>query len=198
MHNLKIYGTFCQGYSLIHLLGLLFLAHFTLGCASGHYYSKEECRAEHCFQISNVPFIAQMENYCGPASLAMVMNFHGANLSQEEIAEDIYEPGIEGTLSINLVLYPIKKGFEAEMYNGSFEDLKEKIKSGFPMIVLVKKNKDKDQGHYLVVWGFNELNKQVFVHSGNKKAMIIGFETFGNIWRRTDYLTVRIYPKILQ
>lgn len=148
---------------------------------------------DYCFKVDKVPFIAQKENYCGPAALAMVMNYFGINVTQEEIANEIYAPGLKGTLSMQLVLYPIQKGFEAEMYNGNFDDLKEKIKAWFPLIVSVKED-GKDKVHYMVVWGYDEFNKRVFVHSGNKMAQAIEYETFMDMWKRTDYLTIWVYP----
>lgn len=127
----------------------------------------------------------------------MVMSFYGANLSQEEIAEEIYEPEIEGTLSIQLVLYPIRKGFEAEIYNGGIEDMKKKIKGRFPLIVSIK-SAETERNHYMVIWGFDELNRRIFAHSGREKEISIDYEVFQDMWRRADYLTVWIYPKILQ
>lgn len=136
------------------LLFSLFLS-FVTGCASSRHSLNGECRMDYCFKIDRVPFIAQEENYCGPAALAMVMNYYGVNITQEEIAREIYEPGLEGTLSMQLILYPIQKGFEAEMYNGNVDDLKEKLRAWFPLIVSVKED-GKDKVHYMVVWGYDE------------------------------------------
>ena len=36
--------------------------------------------------ILDVPFIAQKPNYCGPAALAMLANYYGHPVSQDEIA----------------------------------------------------------------------------------------------------------------
>lgn len=148
---------------------------------------------DYCYKIDKVPFIAQKENYCGPAALAMVMSYYGVNITQEEIAEEIYQPGLKGTLSVQLVLYPIQKGFEAEMYNGNFDDLKEKIKAWFPLIVSVKED-GKDKAHYMVIWGYDEWSKGVYVHSGDKDALKIDYDRFMNMWKRADYLTFWIYP----
>lgn len=149
---------------------------------------------DYCFKIDNVPFIAQKDNYCGPASLAMVMNYYRVDISQDEIAKEIYEPGIKGTLSMQLVLYPIQKGFEAKVYNGNFEDLKEKIRAWFPVIVSVKEDVH-DKAHYMVVWGYDEWDKYLFVHSGSKEALKIEYSKFMKMWGESNYLTFWIYPK---
>lgn len=170
------------------------LIFFTYGCAVDRHALINDCKMDYCFKIENVPFVEQKENLCGPASLAMVMNYFGVGISQDEIAREIYEPGLEGTLSMQMFLYPAQKGFEVEMYNGSFEDLKEKIRACFPLIVSVKKE-DNDKAHYMVVWGFDEWERRIFAHSGKKERYVMKYEDFWDIWKKADYLTVWMYPK---
>ena len=55
--------------------------------------------------VLNVPFIAQKPNYCGPAALAMLANYYGHPVSQDEIAGAIYLPDIGGTLTSELGEY---------------------------------------------------------------------------------------------
>lgn len=175
------------------LFPILFMA--TLGCASGRHSLNGECKMDYCFKIENVPFIAQKKNFCGPASLAMVMNYYGVRISQDEIAKEIYEPGAEGTLSAQLVLYTLQKGFEAEMYNGNLDDLKEKIRADFPLIVSVKADSS-DKTHYMVVWGYDDLDKRILAHSGRKERVVMGYDEFIDMWKRADFLTVWMYPKV--
>jgi ABC-type bacteriocin/lantibiotic exporter with double-glycine peptidase domain len=126
----------------------------------------------------------------------MVMNYYGVNVTQEEIAREIFETGLEGTISMQLVLYPVQKGFEAEMYNGHLEDLKEKVRAMFPLIVSVREREGAERGHYMVVWGFDEWGRQIFAHPGKKERYVIGYEDFLDMWKRADFLTVWIYPKV--
>lgn len=169
----------------------------TSGCAASRY-SLNGCDMDHCFQIPEVPFVEQKDDFCGPASLAMVMNFYGVNVSQEEIAKEIYSPELKGTLSMELVLYPIKKGFEAEMYNGNLDDLKQKVRAMFPLIVSVKEREDTDRTHYMVVWGYDDISKQIIAHSGRKERVVMGYDAFIEIWKSADFLTVWMYPKVRQ
>ena len=174
---------------------LIAFALLTSGCAASRY-SLDRCNIDHCFQIPEVPFVEQKDDFCGPASLAMVMNFYGVEVSQEEIAKEIYSPELKGTLSMNLVLYPIKKGFEAEMYNGNLDDLKQKVKAMFPLIVSVKEREDTDRTHYMVVWGYDDMNKKIFAHSGRKEKIVMSYDDFTDMWKRADFLTVWMYPKV--
>ncbi|MGR3342226.1 MAG: C39 family peptidase, partial [Paracoccaceae bacterium] len=47
--------------------------------------------------IADVPLIKQQEFYCGPASLAMVMQWSGIEVTQAEIAAQAFSPGAKGT-----------------------------------------------------------------------------------------------------
>lgn len=182
---------------IVMRLLLIVLVLLTSGCAASRY-SLDRCNIDHCFQIPYVPFIEQKDDFCGPASLAMVMNFYGVKVSQEEIAKEIYSPELKGSLSMDLVLYPIKKGFETEMYNGNLDDLKEKIRAMFPLIVSVKERGDRDRTHYMVVWGYDDRSKSVFAHSGRKERVVMGYDEFLDMWNRADFLTVWMYPKVLK
>ena len=173
---------------------LIAFALLTSGCAASRY-SLDRCNIDHCFQIPEVPFVEQKDDFCGPASLAMVMNFYGVKVTQEDIANEIYSPELKGSLSMELVLYPISKGFEAEIYNGGLDDLKQKVRAMFPLIVSIREREDTDRTHYMVVWGYDDMNKKIFAHSGRKERVVMGYDVFIEMWNRVDSLTVWMYPK---
>src|SRR4030043_55537 len=107
--------------------------------------------------IANVPFHPQEMYQCGPASLSEVISFWGTGVSPEEIAEEIYSTSAKGTLTIDMILYGKKKGFNVSQYQGSFDDIKKNIDSGVPLVVMVdygflvyQKN------HYMTVFGYDE------------------------------------------
>ena len=79
------------------ILGALLLALLLAGCVSLQPHATRPAL--------DVPFIAQQPNYCGPAALAMLANFYGHPVTQDEIARSIYLPGIRGTLTSDLVAY---------------------------------------------------------------------------------------------
>ncbi|MBI5328924.1 MAG: C39 family peptidase [Deltaproteobacteria bacterium] len=146
--------------------------------------------------IANVPFIKQKPDYCGPASLAMIFNFYGLNVSQDEIAHEIFSPEIKGTLSLEMVSYAYKKGFEADIYNGSMADLRAKLEAGFPLIVSHKAEKNDKRVHYLVVFGFDDDKGVFYVHSDTKNvgAQAINYRKFLKHWDMANNLTFFIHP----
>jgi hypothetical protein len=53
--------------------------------------------------VPDVPFFAQKDRYCGPASLAMVLAWSGLAVDQDTIAPEVYTPGRAGTLPQDLL-----------------------------------------------------------------------------------------------
>lgn len=144
--------------------------------------------------VNNVKFIKQKPNYCGPAALSMVFDYWGTSIGQDEIAKEIYSPELGGTTSVELVLYSIRNGFEAEMYQGNIEDLKNKISNGFPLIVSHRSD-EKKLVHYIIVWGFDDDKQTFYMHSGIKENSAMNYETFLKRWASADNLTIFIHPK---
>lgn len=167
----------------------------TVSCAANlSLYQNRTLNDEKKLLVS-VPFIKQRTDYCGPATLAMIINFWGLNITQDEIAEEVYSSVLKGTLSIQMVLYAIKQGFEAEIYNGSLLDIKDKLTLGLPLIVSHRANTGDEIVHYLVILGFDDNKKVIYVHSGEKENQAIDYQTFLERWNLANNLTILVYPK---
>ena len=144
--------------------------------------------------IENIPFFPQTIYQCGPASLAGVMNYWGIKVTPEEIAREIYSESARGTLNIDMVLYPQRRGLKTNQYRGDMEDLRKNVKSGYPVIVLVDYGFSIYQAnHYLVVIGYNDHG--VIVNSGKEKRKVISEEDFVRSWGRTKFWTLLIKPR---
>jgi hypothetical protein len=143
--------------------------------------------------IEDVPFFPQEIYQCGPASLAGVLNYWGVRLSPEEIAADIYSPSARGTLTMDMVLYVGKKGLNVSHYQGGLEDLKQKIQSGFPLIVMVDYGVwVYQQNHFMILLGYNE--RGILAHSGKEKEKFIPYGDFLWSWEKTKYWTLLVTP----
>ena len=144
--------------------------------------------------IQNVPFYPQEEFQCGPASLAGVLNHWNINVSPEEIASEIYSKSARGTLNIDMGLYVERIGLKARQYRGSLEDIKTKIDSGYPLIVLV------DEGfliyqknHFMVVIGYG--GEGILANSGREQGKFIPAKEFLRSWERTKFWALWITPR---
>ena len=148
------------------------------------------------FYINNVPFFPQKRYYCGPASLASVMNFYGVSVTEEEIAKEVYNTKLSGTLSMDILIYARTKGFDALYYKGNMEDIKKYISMGKPVILFL------DLGyffypvrHYIVATGYNDKMGYLIAHSGVEKDKIFYYKEIQSAWEKTGFGTILISPK---
>lgn len=145
--------------------------------------------------IPDVPFIPQEEFYCGPSSLAMVLNFYGIRTSQEDIAKALYLEKLKGTLNIDLLLYARESGFYARYYSGSIEDIKVNISNHTPLILLLNLGLDAyPVYHYMVVVGFDDEKGFVIAHSGKEKEKLIPYKELLKAWEKTSFGTLLVSP----
>jgi tetratricopeptide (TPR) repeat protein len=136
-----------------------------------------------------VPFVAQKPNYCGPAALAMVANFYGRSVTQDEIASTIYLPEIRGTLTADLADYAQRYGLWTRQYRGTRADLHEKLSAGIPMIVLGKLG---SRYHYFVVLDYR--GDELIVHSDTRANLRMQEDDFLRWWNRADRWTLLVCP----
>jgi ABC-type bacteriocin/lantibiotic exporter with double-glycine peptidase domain len=141
--------------------------------------------------IENVPFYAQSKNQCGPASLASVLNYYGVAVTPDEIAAEIFSKSAKGTLNLDMLIYPGKKGLNAAQYSGSIEDIRTNINAGKPLIVLVDYGFSfYTQHHFMVVIGYTDsgfvVNSDVF------QRQFVALEKFTAAWQKANNWTLLI------
>ncbi|MCX7915886.1 MAG: cysteine peptidase family C39 domain-containing protein, partial [Verrucomicrobiae bacterium] len=137
-----------------------------------------------------VPFIAQVPGYCGPAALAMVAQYYGLrDVTPERLATNIYLSNINGVLTLDLVaaarqLDPLW----AREYRGDWNDLRQKTRAGLPLIVLGYFGQ---QPHYFVVLSAED---DVIVHTDSRPKHRWSREDFLRWWQRSGYWTLLVCP----
>jgi len=162
------------------------------GCAAGpDSVTSEVAPSIGCGKVNEVPFYPQVSFQCGPASLAGVLNFFGESVTPDEIAEAIFRRDIRGTVTLDMLLYARKRGFFAEWYNGSVDDIRRSVDERVPLIVMVdfgfagvRKN------HFMVVVGYTP--EGVIANSGKTREKLIPWKDFLAYWNRTKRWALRI------
>jgi hypothetical protein len=108
--------------------------------------------------VENVPYISQGSlPWCGIASLNMVLNYYGANLTLNQIALYVHNNGTDGTYYFEMLSIPKTLGFNSTRLNGTIPLLHDYIDRGFPLIVVQDYSSDIREGHARVVVGYDEL-----------------------------------------
>ncbi|MBN2384598.1 N-formylglutamate amidohydrolase [bacterium] len=104
---------------------------------------------------------------CGTKALQTVMAYYGVGVREDKLLKEL-DSGPEGTAVEDMVRVARARGFEVRYgENWTLDDLKEYVKEGHPIIVLIQAWADKvmslkdwrtsfDHGHYAIVIGFNK------------------------------------------
>jgi hypothetical protein len=170
--------------------------------------------------LDGVVYVDQHErwNYCGPANLAMALNFWGWPGDRDDIAR-IVKPGIndpdlnfiqQGRLDKN-VMPSEMIGFVADhtdfnivaRYGGDLDLIKRFIASGYP--VMVEKGYYEEDytgkvawlGHYLFTTGYDEISNEFVVQDAYLipgENQRVDYQTYLEGWRSFNYLFLVIYP----
>jgi len=128
----------------------------------------------------NVPYVKQDENYCGPASLAMVLKYYGQDVNQVELGQGIV--GEDGVSTTDLLQKAIDLGFNAEAYSCPIENLFYYVSQNIPVMVRIVNNAGTN-GHFVIVIGYDIDSKMIYVNDpGIYKNTELSFSEFKNIW----------------
>ncbi len=132
--------------------------------------------------IEGVPFISQRRNWCGPATLAMAARYYGVGVSQERVAEEVYQRRLRGSVTVDLLLAARRLGFQADAFEGDLDELKRRIAEDVPVIALIGTERE-GYFHYLLVYGYDDEKRVLIAHSGRSAAQRISYREFADSWR---------------
>lgn len=120
----------------------------------------------------DVPFVKQTEDGCGSASISMLLqywNAHGASIeaarfSAESIQEKLYSRKAHGIFASDLEKYVRESGFKTFAFDGKWDDLRQHLTQGRPLVVGLQPIDRKFLLHYVVVTGMDWSSGAVFVN----------------------------------
>jgi len=144
-------------------------------------------------ELTEVPFFAQSEYQCGPASLAMVMNAAGAKVTPEELVSQVYVPERKGSLQVEMLAAPRRHGLVSYQLAPSYGDLIREIAAGTPVIVLQNLG-IKEGWHYAVAVGYDWDNGMLQLRSGGNERQELPFAMNEMAWRRSGYWAMVAVP----
>jgi ABC-type bacteriocin/lantibiotic exporter with double-glycine peptidase domain len=143
--------------------------------------------------IDGVPFVEQNDKFCGPAAMASVLEYYGDDVTQEEIAEAVYTPKLDGALISDMENLARDSGYRAETINGNIGLLEAEIDKGVPAILLVEKGKWMvSVPHYYVAYGYDADEKFIIVHTGYESGESIPFDRLDGEWEKMNRLMLVI------
>lgn len=145
-------------------------------------------------QITGVPLIQQEDFFCGPTSIAMVMQWAGAEVTQQDVAALAFNPGAGGTYLADMIGSSRRLGQLAVQIN-DFDQLLAEVTAGHPVIVFQNLGLGVfPVWHYGVVTGYDFAKDEVYLNSGQLDQMVMAFAVFERTWRRGDYWGLVVLP----
>lgn len=145
-------------------------------------------------EVAGVPYIHQESDYCGPASLAMLMQWNHLPMDQDQVAREVYTPGMKGTFQSDLIGASRRHGLMAVPITG-MEALLREIAAGHPVIVFENLALSwYPQWHYAVVLGYDLDREEVIMHSGPEAFKHWAMRKFERSWMLADYWGLVVLP----
>jgi predicted double-glycine peptidase len=139
-------------------------------------------------QLGNVPFFPQEDYECGPASLAMVLQSAGVQVTPEQLVDQVYLPGRQGTLQTELLVATRRHGLPAYVLQPTVEAVLREVAAGNPVLVFQNLSLPiYPVWHYAVVTGFDRARNVLVLHSGRTAQLEMSLFAFERTWARGHY-----------
>ncbi len=145
-------------------------------------------------EMSQVPFHPQEAYHCGPAALAMLMNWHGEPVAPDDLAPRVYLEGRQGSLQAEILATARQHGLLAYVHDSGFERLLQQLDAGHPVVVLKNLGFDRYPiWHYAVVIGYDLDARQMILRSGTTERKTLSFRRFERRWQGGDYWAMTLH-----
>ena len=149
----------------------------------------------HRVELTDVPFFAQQEYHCGPASLASIITYRGNAVEPDQIVRLIYVPELKGSLQAEVVAATRQFELLPVELDGSLESLLREIAAGNPIFVLQNLGLDLlPVWHYEVVVGYDFDQRIMIMRSGLRPRVSRSFALFEKTWQRAGHWALAIVP----
>jgi tetratricopeptide (TPR) repeat protein len=155
--------------------------------------------------IDGLRIIAQTFNNCGPANLAMALNYFGHNVSQAEVGGVVRPIREDANVSPwELTAYandhtPLAADYYA---GGDIELLKRLVAVGFPVIVekgYMPSERLGWMGHYLTLVGYDDANQTFtgmdsYLGPWDSSGRTVTYDELLTYWEQFNYTFIVVYP----
>lgn len=151
----------------------------------------------------DVPFVPQVKDGCGAASIAMVMQYWARHQAQPageasdptRIQQALYSSDAHGIYASSLENYLRRQGYRTFAFRGEWTDLKQHLEKGRPLIVALKPGAGKIPLHYVVVAGLDWDHHLVLVNDpAQRKLLKEDRSSFEREWNAAGKWTLLALP----
>lgn len=134
-------------------------------------------------ELQSVPFFPQSEYQCGPAALAGILGAAGIPVTADELTPQVYLPGRQGSLQIELMAATRRAGLLAYPVEPDLAALVAEVESGRPVLVLQNlRTRHFPVWHYAVLVGLDPPGNAVILNTGTEAGKRVPAPTFLRTW----------------
>ncbi|WP_404345527.1 PA2778 family cysteine peptidase [Vreelandella venusta] len=138
-------------------------------------------------ELTEVPFFAQTEYQCGPATLAMVLNHEGVEASVDELIPQVFLPERDGSVQPEMLATVRRYERLAIPIRGTMDALLTHLEAGDPVVVMQNLALPAfPMWHYAVAIGFDLPNETLTLRSGEIERHTLSFSRFDATWARSE------------
>jgi hypothetical protein len=138
-------------------------------------------------ELQSVPFYAQTEFQCGPATLAMVLNHQGIEADVEQLIPQVFLPGRDGSVQPEMLATVRRYDQLAFPVRGTMDALLGHLAAGDPVVVMQNLSLPiYPMWHYAVAIGYDLPNETLVLRSGEIERHTMSFSRFDATWARTE------------
>ncbi len=151
-----------------------------------------------------VPFVKQTEEGCGSAAISMLLQYwsaHGVALAATRadpaaIRQKLFSRKAHGILASEMERYLKESGFRAFGYPGEWNDLRQHIEKGRPLIISLQPKGNTTRFHYVVVVGMDWAQGALFVNDPARgKLLRLERQEFEREWHATGNWMLLAVPE---
>ena len=138
-------------------------------------------------ELTEVPFYPQGEFQCGPASLAMTLQWSGVAITPGQLKPEVYTPSRQGSLPPDMIGAARRHGRVAYPIH-RVEDVLKEVAGGHPVIVLQRlQSLFQSSWHYAVIIGYDLDQREIILHSGVEVREVLPLDEFAGTWQPSGH-----------
>lgn len=151
-------------------------------------------RAPETARTLEVPFHSQRRDHCGPAALAMALNWAGDPVTPQQLDATAFTEGREGSLELDVLSAARRRGSLAYPVR-DLASLFDELDAGHPVLVLQNLGyRWLPVWHFSVAVGYALSTRSLIQHTGRYEARPVSLYTFERTWDRAERWGLVVLP----
>ncbi|MEM9256375.1 MAG: PA2778 family cysteine peptidase [Pseudomonadota bacterium] len=143
--------------------------------------------------LTGLPFHPQIEDQCGPATLATMLAARSVSVEPQELQGRVYIPDKQGAVTTEMVAVARQFGLLVYPLEADINVIVQEINAGNPVLVLQNLGLEwAPRWHYSVIIGYDLERRTLILRSGSEPEREVGVDFFDKTWRRAQRWAVVI------